>query len=145
MMNDMRLQAGLPKLGNILPLLYMLGDRHPEVYNDVTVGYHGFSTPKDARCPFCMEKLHCVVNGERQGLTAAPGWDAVTGFGSMNFERMIRFVLPVSARNATAPASARVETDMTLSSKHCRPTLHVCIVPHQFRAILTPLAPAAAA
>ena len=145
MMNDMRLQAGLPKLGNILPLLYMLGDRHPEVYNDVTVGYHGFSTPKDARCTFCMEKLHCVVNGERQGLTAAPGWDAVTGFGSMNFERMIRFVLPVSARNATAPASARVETDMTLSSKHCRPTLHVCIVPHQFRAILTPHAPAAAA
>jgi len=48
MMNDLRLQAGLPKLGNMLPLIYMLGDKHPEVFNDVTVGYHGFAQPKMA-------------------------------------------------------------------------------------------------
>jgi hypothetical protein len=37
-----------------------------------------------------------MISGMRQGLTAAPGWDAVTGFGSINFERMLRYVLPGS-------------------------------------------------
>ena len=37
-----------------------------------------------------------MIAGMRQGLTAAPGWDAVTGFGSINFERMLRYVLPGS-------------------------------------------------
>ncbi len=73
----------------------MLGDTHPEVYNDVTVGYHGVAVVKNNRCSgVCLDALDCVINGERQGLTAAPGWDAVTGFGSINFERMIRYVLP---------------------------------------------------
>jgi tripeptidyl-peptidase-1 len=95
MMNDLRLQAGLPKLGNILPLLYMLGDKHPEVYNDVTVGYHGVAVVNNHGCKgICPDALDCVIGGQRQGLTAAPGWDAVTGFGSINFDRMIRYVLP---------------------------------------------------
>jgi subtilase family serine protease len=106
MMNDMRLQAGLSKLGNILPLIYMLGDKHPEVFNDVTVGYHGFSMPKDQRCPYCMTKLDCVINGQKQGLSAAAGWDAVTGFGSINFERMLRYVLPGSDAVSMAAAAA---------------------------------------
>ena len=103
MMNDLRLQAGLPKLGNMLPLIYMLGDKHPEVFNDVTVGYHGFAQPKNGGCqnpqtgePICDANQDCTISGMRQGLTAAPGWDAVTGFGSINFERMLRYVLPGS-------------------------------------------------
>jgi subtilase family serine protease len=103
MMNDLRLQAGLPKLGNMLPLIYMLGDKHPEVFNDVTVGYHGFAQPKNGGCsnpqtgePICDANQDCMISGMRQGLTAAPGWDAVTGFGSINFERMLRYVLPGS-------------------------------------------------
>ena len=103
MMNDLRLQAGLPKLGNMLPLIYMLGDKHPEVFNDVTVGYHGFAQPKNGGCrnpqtgePICDANQDCMIAGMRQGLTAAPGWDAVTGFGSINFERMLRYVLPGS-------------------------------------------------
>ena len=94
MMNDLRLQAGLPKLGNMLPLLYMLGDKHPEVYNDVTVGYHGYSSVKNGGCGGICPDMDCVIGGQKQGLTAAPGWDAVTGFGSINFERMLRYVLP---------------------------------------------------
>jgi tripeptidyl-peptidase-1 len=122
MMNDLRLQAGLPKLGNILPLLYMLGDKHPDVYNDVTVGYHGVAVVKNSGCGgVCPDALDCIIGGQRQGLTAAPGWDAVTGFGSINFERIIRYVVPgndivsiaslmktrsVVAENAAAAAAA---------------------------------------
>ncbi len=107
MINDMRLQAGLPKLGNMLPLLYMLGEKHPEVYNDVTVGYHGYSMPHNNGCQgYCTQAIDCIINNERQGLTAAPGWDAVTGFGSIHFERFIRFALPGTDVVASTVASA---------------------------------------
>ena len=128
MMNDMRLQAGLPKLGNILPLLYMLGDKHPEVYNDVTVGYHGYSLPINNGCGgMCRNPFDCIIDNVRQGLTAAPGWDATTGFGSINFERMLRYVLPgvdfvsllkttQSAQNSTAAAQAAAASSAQSSS-----------------------------
>jgi tripeptidyl-peptidase-1 len=104
MMNDLRLQAGQPKLGFILPLLYMLGDQHPDVYNDVTVGYHGHSIPSNSMCCPAMD---CLIGNERQGLTAAPGWDAVTGFGSINFDRMVRYVVQGSDIVSVARANGR--------------------------------------
>ena len=128
MMNDMRLQAGLPKLGNMLPLLYMLGDKHPEVYNDVTVGYHGYSLPINNMCGgMCPNPFDCIIDNVRQGLTAAPGWDATTGFGSINFERMLRFVLPgvdvvsllkttQSAQNSAAAAQSAAASSAQSSS-----------------------------
>ena len=120
MMNDMRLQAGLPKLGNMLPLLYMLGDKHPEVYNDVTIGYHGFAQPKNSGCGMavCKGGFDCIINNKRQGLTAAPGWDATTGFGSINFERMLRFVLvPPPAPPAVADVASNNSVYQGIASK----------------------------
>ena len=51
----------------------------------------------------CKGGFDCIINNKRQGLTAAPGWDATTGFGSINFERMLRFVVPAAVVPPPAP------------------------------------------
>jgi len=77
-LNEQRLQHGLPPLGFLNPLLYKLGREHPEAFKDITMG--------DNRCacgPCCDT-----------GFGAARGWDAVTGFGSLNVDVLVELVRP---------------------------------------------------
>jgi tripeptidyl-peptidase-1 len=66
MVNNERLLAGKGPVGFINPVLYA----HPEVFEDVA---HGENTG-------CQE---------RHGFRAVEGWDAATGLGSPNYERLL--------------------------------------------------------
>lgn len=76
MLNDVRLSKGLPSLGWLNPLLYA----HPEAFTDITQGSN----------PACG-------NG---GFPAAPGWDPVTGLGTMKFKAWEAIVQQLPAAEA---------------------------------------------
>lgn len=77
--NDLRLAKGLAPMGFINPFLYSTYETHPEAFNDITVG--------DIACGIgsgncCKETFH-----------AAAGWDAATGLGSPNFDKLAKLAL----------------------------------------------------
>ncbi|KJE97903.1 growth-inhibiting protein 1, variant [Capsaspora owczarzaki ATCC 30864] len=65
LLNDVRLNKGLPSLGFFNPLLYQLATQHPEAFHDITVGSNPFGS-----CP---------------GFQATTGWDPASGWGTPNF------------------------------------------------------------
>ncbi|KAH8798958.1 aorsin [Hyaloscypha sp. PMI_1271] len=67
--NELRLNAGKSTVGFINPALYS----HPEMLNDITNGTN----------PGCGTA----------GFSAAPGWDPVTGLGTPNFPKMVKFFM----------------------------------------------------
>ncbi|KAI0753211.1 family S53 protease-like protein [Daedaleopsis nitida] len=69
LLNDQRLNAGLPPLGFINPLLYS----DASALNDITVGSN----------PGCGA----------QGFPALPGWDPATGLGSPDYLRLLNLVM----------------------------------------------------
>lgn len=70
LLNDLRLQAGKPTLGFLNPLLY----QHPDAFTDVTDGAsRGCSSGRD-------------------GWPAAQGWDAATGLGTPNYQKLAAVV-----------------------------------------------------
>ncbi|XP_015672787.1 tripeptidyl-peptidase 1 [Protobothrops mucrosquamatus] len=79
LINDWRLQRGLPALGFLNPALYRLqeGGNSTALY-DVTHGCH-------------LSCLDAAVQGE--GFCAAPAWDPVTGWGTPNFPQLLRGLL----------------------------------------------------
>ncbi|KAH7923659.1 subtilisin-like protein [Leucogyrophana mollusca] len=72
MLNDARIDAGLPTLGFLNPFLYSTGYT---ALNDITEGNN----------PGCGT----------EGFNATIGWDPITGFGSPNFEKLKELVLAV--------------------------------------------------
>ncbi|XP_054254723.1 tripeptidyl-peptidase 1 [Indicator indicator] len=80
LINDRRLQRGLPPLGFLNPALYRLQESgHGAALRDVTQGCH-------------LSCLDGAVQG--QGFCASPGWDPVTGWGTPNFPELLRALLP---------------------------------------------------
>ncbi|XP_074789517.1 tripeptidyl-peptidase 1 [Athene noctua] len=80
LINDRRLQRGLPPLGFLNPALYQLQERgHDAALYDVTQGCH-------------LSCLDGAVQG--QGFCAGPAWDPVTGWGTPNFPGLLRALLP---------------------------------------------------
>ncbi|XP_054829079.1 tripeptidyl-peptidase 1 [Eublepharis macularius] len=79
LINDRRLQRGLPPLGFLNPALYQLQKRGPSAaFYDVTQGCH-------------LSCLDATVEG--QGFCAAPSWDPVTGWGTPNFPALLHALL----------------------------------------------------
>lgn len=70
LLNDLRLQAGKPVLGFLNPLIYA----NPDAFNDVTTG-------SNQGCGFAAD-----------GWPATTGWDAVTGVGTPNYEKLAAVV-----------------------------------------------------
>lgn len=68
LLNDARIKAGLPSLGFLNPLIYAIGQAHPDAFNDITTGNN----------PGCGT----------EGFNATKGWDPVTGFGTPNFGKL---------------------------------------------------------
>ncbi|KAL8191487.1 UNVERIFIED_CONTAM: polynucleotide 3'-phosphatase [Gekko kuhli] len=79
LINDRRLQRGLPPLGFLNPALYRLqkGGAASAFY-DVTEGCH-------------LSCLDATVEG--QGFCAVPAWDPVTGWGTPNFPELLHALL----------------------------------------------------
>ncbi|KAM4797097.1 tripeptidyl-peptidase 1 [Rhinophrynus dorsalis] len=78
LINDHRMQKGLPPLGFLNPALYRLQGNGTQALYDVTEGCH----------LSCIDDL---VLG--QGFCAAPGWDPVTGWGTPNYPELLRALL----------------------------------------------------
>ncbi|CAM4304843.1 unnamed protein product [Lepidochelys olivacea] len=79
LINDRRLQKGLPPLGFLNPALYKLQEKGPSTaLYDVTMGCH-------------LSCLDAAVEG--QGFCAGPSWDPVTGWGTPNFPQLLRALL----------------------------------------------------
>lgn len=74
--NEERLQKGMPRLGFLNPLLYLLSTENPEAFNDILMG--------DNRC----SRSTCCPHG----YSAARGWDAVSGIGSPRFSKVAELV-----------------------------------------------------
>ena len=62
-------------IGYANPMLYWMAEECPDVFNDVTVGDNQQGVEWD-RCPY--------------GYPAAPGWDPVTGLGTINFNPFVQ-------------------------------------------------------
>ena len=71
LLNDLRLQAGKTTLGFLNPFIYA----HAAAFNDVTTG------ASSGGCGFLGD-----------GWPAAKGWDAVTGVGTPNYEKLAQAV-----------------------------------------------------
>jgi tripeptidyl-peptidase-1 len=76
LLNDARAQMGKSTLGFLNPMLYKMYADNPKTFNDITVG--------DNRCTVAM----CC----QYGYGATKGWDAVTGFGTPNFQAIRKYV-----------------------------------------------------
>jgi tripeptidyl-peptidase-1 len=87
LLNQARLDAGKARLGFLNPLIYSLGDKGVHgAFNDIANG------GTNDRC------------GSGGGFPAVAGWDAVTGWGTLNYGALIGPV--VAAGNATKPTPA---------------------------------------
>jgi tripeptidyl-peptidase-1 len=73
LLNDARLAAGKSSLGFLNPMLYA----NAGALNDVTLGIQG----------------GCGSGTQKDGFPAKEGWDAVTGLGSPNYERLLEVVM----------------------------------------------------
>lgn len=69
-----------PGLGNINPTLYRLSLAAPEAFHDITAG--------DNLVP-CVGTLNCTVANPEIGYSASPGYDLVTGLGSVDAWQLI--------------------------------------------------------
>jgi len=72
LLNDMRLNAGVPPLGFLNPLIYAIAPQNSQAFFDIVMGNN--------KCPENLSNC-CTY-----GLPAAVGWDAVTGWGTPNFD-----------------------------------------------------------
>nr|XP_033805854.1 tripeptidyl-peptidase 1 isoform X2 [Geotrypetes seraphini] len=80
LINDQRLQKGLAPLGFLNPALYKLqSSGNSTALFDVTQGCH----------MSCFDE-----KVQAQGFCAAPQWDPVTGWGTPNFPKLLRALLP---------------------------------------------------
>eukprot|EP01042_Synura_sphagnicola_P036378 gene36378-biopygen3788 len=77
LINSELLEAGLPPVGFVNPILYASKGAFA---NDVTVGEN-----------HCSASARCC----KQGFHATPGWDPVTGFGSVDFLKLRALLHPV--------------------------------------------------
>ena len=102
--NDARLKKLMPVLGFLNPLLYKTSESNPQVFQDIIVGNnqcgHGDSI---SAVPCC-----------KYGFNAAPGWDPVSGLGSVKFMEMMTIV--ESYRFAFGTESNREESAMTATN-----------------------------
>jgi len=67
--------AGFPVLGFLNPFLYSVAKSTPEAYNDITTGNNACGVGRSIETAPCCE----------HAFASAPGWDATTGLGSINF------------------------------------------------------------
>eukprot|EP01133_Synstelium_polycarpum_P015353 gene15353-18212_t len=79
LINDKLIGNGKTPLGFINPLLYQLAVQNPSAFNDITSGSN--------RC----NRAYCC----KYGFSAAEGWDAVSGLGSIDFQEFQKYILQI--------------------------------------------------
>lgn len=74
--NEQLLNNGYDVIGYANPMLYWMADNCPEAFTDITIGNNQPGAQVDTPCLY--------------GFNAAPGWDPVTGLGSINLQPFIK-------------------------------------------------------
>jgi subtilase family serine protease len=90
-LQDISLQYTGQGLGWLNPLLYRMWEDDPTLFNDITEGNNNGS----------REVPNCPLGG----YTAAPGWDAASGLGSPNIERMKQYLIALYTTVTPTPSS----------------------------------------
>jgi subtilase family serine protease len=99
-----------PGLGNVNPTLYLLAGSYPTSFNDVTSGNN--IVP-------CKSTPDCPASGQF-GFAAGPGYDQVTGLGSVNANRLAtawvapNFTLQPNAATFSVVAGNSVQVTVTV-------------------------------
>ena len=75
--NQKLVSEGYSKIGYANPMLYWMADECQQAFNDITLGNNQIG----------IDGLPCAF-----GYPAAPGWDPVTGLGSINFAPFVKCV-----------------------------------------------------
>eukprot|EP00919_Chromeraceae_sp_WS-2016_P006762 GHVR01015884.1.p1 GENE.GHVR01015884.1~~GHVR01015884.1.p1 ORF type:complete len:824 (-),score=111.03 GHVR01015884.1:2728-5199(-) len=88
LLNRIKLSMGAPPIGFFNPLLYSLASTNPSVFNDIMVGSND--------C--LMGGINSECCGKESGFQATPGWDAVTGLGTINFPVLAEAVIELTRR-----------------------------------------------
>jgi subtilase family serine protease len=79
LVNNKLLSMGLSPLGFLNPLLYQMAQEAPEAFTDITSGSN--------RC----NRAYCCI----YGWEGAPGWDPVSGLGTINFPQFLDYVMKI--------------------------------------------------
>ncbi|PRP74188.1 peptidase S8 and S53 domain-containing protein, partial [Planoprotostelium fungivorum] len=95
-LNDKLMLRGDRPMGFLNPLLYLVAQTRPDIYNDITVG--------DNKCT----TSECYVHGYE----ATEGWDPASGLGSVNIGKLFEYVLQVTA-NETISQLVNSQTPMS--------------------------------
>ena len=72
--NQALMRDGYDTIGYANPMLYWMGENCTDAFNDITIGNNQANEANENVGKSCLF-----------GFPAAPGWDAATGFGSINF------------------------------------------------------------
>lgn len=72
--NQKLIEQGYEKIGYANPMIYWMGENCPEAFTDVVYG-NNTASEDDTVCAY--------------GYPATPGWDAVSGWGTINFEPFV--------------------------------------------------------
>jgi tripeptidyl-peptidase-1 len=72
--NEKLVEDGYEKIGYANPMLYWMGESCTDAFNDIT----------DGNIQWGSDSNKCLY-----GFPAAPGWDAATGLGTINFEPFV--------------------------------------------------------
>ncbi len=91
--NDIRLAYGQAPLGFIAPFLYSVAKTNPQAFNDIVTGDNACGVGSSLETAPCCQ----------YAFAASPGWDAVTGLGSPNFEIISNLVINNQVRVAFYP------------------------------------------
>ena len=90
LVNAARLRAGRPSLGWINPILY--------------ASYKNFTIDVTSGSNNCAAAYHAPYTCCREGFSAAPGWDPVTGLGVLNFKKFKTFMMNIGTKSTTTTA-----------------------------------------
>jgi hypothetical protein len=104
LLNDARLNAGLPPMGFLNPFLYSARRNNTAAFHDVTVGSN-----KDGDI---QGRCSAFPTSCQYGFTAAPGWDPVTGTHIVALKREaliseLRRLVACRSRHSELPGSSR--------------------------------------
>ena len=112
-------QAGSPGFGNVNPALYGFAASTPSVFHDVTTGNNKVNCTSGT--------VNCPAGTTQIGFTAGPGYDQVTGLGSVDAHKLATaWVATLTPQFTMAPtvASFQVAQGATVDA-----TVNVAFIP----------------
>lgn len=118
LINAARLAAGKSSLGWLNPTLYaqFASNNSPSFYNDIVVGENNCAASNKVCCS--------------QGYSAVPGWDPVTGLGSVDFQRFKTALMTLVGNKPNTPTlSPTVSPGMPTTMPVVTPTVTPSLAP----------------